>query len=77
MSFLEPRGVDPALTRLTLAELAVVYGERLARPEYQSERAALVRAWALDCERELLGVDTLEAAHLRSLYRAVFETVAP
>lgn len=69
----EPVGIDPALVRLTLAELAESYGARIAAAESGAERAAYLEAWALVSRRELDGLDTEEAAHLRALYSAVAE----
>jgi hypothetical protein len=70
-------GIDPALVRLMLAALAEEYGQRIALVQSGSERRALVEAWARQSERELDVLDTNEATHLRALYRAVLEGVAP
>ncbi len=75
MTGFEPRGIDPVIVRLTLAALAEEYGERIAKAASGSERAEYLEAWARTCRRELDGLDTSEAAHLRALFEAVLERV--
>lgn len=71
----ESTGIDPALVRLTIAALTEEYGQRIALAASGGERCAVVEAWATQCERELEGLHTEEATHLRALYRAVLEGV--
>lgn len=71
----EPRGIDPALVRLTIAALTDEYAQRIAQARSGGERIAFVEAWATRCHQELYGVHTDEAAHQRALYRAVLEGV--
>lgn len=73
----EPAGIDPALVRITLAELADEFGERIARAQSGGERAALLEQWATCCVRELSGLDTDEARRLSALYRATLEAIGP
>lgn len=75
MTAFEPRGIDPVIVRLTLAALAEEYGERIAKAGSGSERADYLEAWARTCRRELDGLTTAEALHLRALFDAIVERV--
>ena len=68
-------GIDPAYVRLTLAELAEAYGERIAKARCGGERRALLEQWAKAASDELTGLDTAEFRHQRAVYRAVLEEV--
>lgn len=73
MSLRDRFGIDPVIVRLTLAALAEDYGARIARTSTTAERRDYLEAWARTARRELDGLDTEEALHLRALYDAIIE----